>query len=37
LSGWHKRFDFNCPFDSDRIKPMKLELLATGVSTVIEK
>lgn len=36
FNGWHKRFDFSAPFDSDRFKPASVELLASGKSTVME-
>jgi hypothetical protein len=32
---WHKRFDFTCPLDSDRLKPCSVELLAAGVQDAV--
>lgn len=32
---WHKRYDFNCPLDSDRLKPCSVELLAAGVQDAV--
>lgn len=35
FNGWHKRFDFSVPFESNRLKPARIDLLATGASSVV--
>jgi hypothetical protein len=35
FNGWHKRFDFSVPFESDKFKSAPVELLASGASTVV--